>query len=529
MLALCVLLVLSTAAFGAVKNVIVLIPDGCDQAVQTATRLYKNHALGIDGPLAVDTMDVCMARTYMANSVVTGSAAAATAFSSGYKTTVRFLGVGPDPVATPNLTGFESPIAPYAPVETILEAAKAAGKATGLVATSRITHATPAAYACHIQDRGMDNEIMEHMVYLDLDVAFGGGKRHLLTTDQGGKRTDGEDLLRVLTDRGYQWVETRDELMALTSGKAWGLFASSHMDSDIDRDDANPTEPSIAEMTSKAIELLSQDPDGFFIMIEGSQVDWAGHANDPVWMITDFLAFDAAVQVALDFAQANGDTMVIAFPDHDTGSMSIGHEQGFNEYAGPHYTDTSIEFLIDPIKDASMTVEQLIDMFPTDAPSPAAIRDAFVANWGPWWNVMTDEQAQAILDMGGDSYAISQYVSAEFTGFGWTTHGHSGEDVPVWTYVNGDAQGPKGVIENTDLAVVCADAMGVTLNGTGAWVEYDESVLDMTDEANPVAVIDGVQYPVSKDIRVLADGTVENMIGVTVYAPLSGKVYIPVQ
>ena len=161
-------------AFGA-QNVVVLIPDGCDQSVLTAARWYKQYVLKDDEPLALDKMGVTgMVKTFMANSVITGSAAAATAFATGEKTTARFLGVGPDPDLYPNLTGFSSTIAPYAPIQSVLEAAKLRGKAVGLIATSRITHATPAAYACHIQDRGMDNEIMEHLVYQDLDVVFAG-------------------------------------------------------------------------------------------------------------------------------------------------------------------------------------------------------------------------------------------------------------------------------------------------------------------------------------------------------------------
>jgi alkaline phosphatase len=106
---------------------------------------------------------------------------------------------------------------------------------------------------------------------------------------------------------------------------------------------SDPTQPSIAEMTAKAIELLSQDRDGFFLMVEGSQVDWAGHNNDPIYMTTDFLAFDEAVKVACDFADEKGKTLVMAFPDHNTGGMKIGHY-----YTAMGYTETTIEDLVDP-------------------------------------------------------------------------------------------------------------------------------------------------------------------------------------
>ena len=520
---LCALLAISSSAFAA-KSVIVLVPDGCSQSILTAARWYKSFAMDSNEPLALDEIGATgLVKTYMANSIITDSASAASAFASGYKNTDGMLGVGAADSLKPNLTGFSSPIAPYAPMETILEAAKVAGKSTGLVATSRISHATPAAYACHQWTRNNYGAVQEDMVYNGLTVSFGGAERYLK-----GNRTDGEDLEQVLLDRGYSYIKTRDELLALPSdtAKAWGSFAWSDMQPDLDRGMNAPTEPSLSEMTAKAIEILSQNENGFFIMIEGSQVDWAGHANDPIYMITDFLAFDEAVRVALNYAKTNEDTLVMVYPDHNTGALSIGHEQGGSL---PGYTSTEIATLIDPIKDASVTVQTLITKYPAN-PTPADVRAAFVQYWGDFWNVMTDDQAQNILDMGGDSYGVSSYISAEFTAFGWTSHGHTGEDVPMWCYAGANCELPIGTVDNTDLAFIAADAMGITLNGTDPWVEYDESVLDTTDlNANPVATIDGVQYPVSKNIKILADSTVEEMNYITVYAPKSGKVYIPVQ
>jgi alkaline phosphatase len=194
-----------------VNNVIVMVPDGCDETVQTVARWNKGEAL------QVDKMKLGAVKIHMANSVITGSAAAATAFATGHKTTVRFLRVGPR--TEDLLTGFKPTAEPYAPVASILEAAQLRGKATGLVATSRITHATPAAFGSHIQDRGCNNDIMEHLVYNNIDVVLGGGARHLIpkgetyTTRFGaewdGKRTDGENLMDVLIDRGYMFIDNK--------------------------------------------------------------------------------------------------------------------------------------------------------------------------------------------------------------------------------------------------------------------------------------------------------------------------------
>ena len=171
---ICIML---TAAYSmAAKNVIVLIPDGCGVSTQTLARWYKGKALN------VDEMVVGLAKTYMTNSVITDSAPAATAVTTGYKSTDKFIGVGPRP---DNLLSNMPPVPadmPYKPLATVLEGAKLLGKATGLVATSTISHATPASFGSHVPNRSMENDIMEQLVYQGIDVVFGGGKRHLLPT-----------------------------------------------------------------------------------------------------------------------------------------------------------------------------------------------------------------------------------------------------------------------------------------------------------------------------------------------------------
>jgi alkaline phosphatase len=543
-----VLALISSPAM-AVKNVIVMVPDGCSPSIQTLARLVKGS------PLNVDDLTSGAVKTYMANSVITGSAAAATAFATGHKTSVRFLGVGPSETSPDGdylgfLTGFTPTADPFVPLESILEVAKRNGKATGLVATSRITHATPAAYACHIDDRGKDNEIMEHMVYQDIDVVFGGGARHLIpsgesyTTTFGsswsGRRTDGENLIEELISRDYEFVDSHAGMSAVTSGKVWGMFDDSHMDPDLDRDDLHPTQPSIAEMTKKAIQLLSKNADGFFLMVEGSQVDWAGHSNDAAYMVGDFLAFDEAVGVALEFAKnEDTDTLVMIFPDHNTGALSIGHEQ--SDFP-PGYTGTSLEAMIDPIKDAKMTIQGLLYMIPdcgngTYVCSPQSVRNTFVEYLGDYWDIMTNKQAKWIAktlrDLGpyDGYYPIAEYVSKNLTAYGWTTHGHTGEDVPLWSYSGQpDVARPIGTFDNTELAKFAASEYGFALNDPAAWVEYPESVLIMDDPENPVAEIGDWLYPVSKDYRFKKDSDPEVrelFYDITVWAPTIGKVFIP--
>ncbi|SHI79581.1 alkaline phosphatase [Malonomonas rubra DSM 5091] len=509
--------------FKNVKNAIVMIPDGCDETVQTVARWYKGE------DLAVDQMLPGTVKVHMANSVIPGSAAAATSFATGHKTTVRFLGVGPR--TEDLLTGMEPTAAPYAPIASVIEAAQRAGKATGIISTSRVTHATPAAFAVHIHDRGMDNEIMEHMVYNNVDVVFGGGARHLIPTDESyttsfgatwsGKRTDGENLMEVLKERGYQFVDSKDQLESITSGKVWGMFDDSHMQPDMDRQYFATHEPSLAEMVEKAIEILSQDEDGFLLMVEGSQVDWAGHNNDPIYMVTDFIAFDDAVKVATDFAEEDEETIVMAYPDHNTGGMKIGH---YNTAVG--YTETKIEDLVEPLKNMKTTANGVVAMMADD--SDQALKDSVKENWNI---TLSDDDLAEINQLApsvGLSYALARVISENHTVIGWTTHGHNGETVPLWMT---GYPAPRGLIDNTDLAKIAADAIGVSLDKTtdNLYVDLDSVThnynIDMTDEANPVLLLAGAQLPISKDYMI-KDGRTIQLPGLTVYAPMTGKVYV---
>jgi alkaline phosphatase len=510
-----------------VKNVIMLVPDGCSASVQTLARWYQHDK---DKTLCLDSMLCGAVRTYMSNSVIPGSAATATAFATGHKTYARFIGIGPrgDDVLSTLPTPPKS--IQYRPLATVLEGAKLMGKSTGLIATSRITHATPASFAAHIRDRGWDNEIMEHMVYNEVDVVFGGGKRHLIPKADGGKRTDGEDLLKVLKSRGVSWVSNTAEMKAAKCAPVWGLFADSHMAAHIDRDPK--VEPSIAEMTKKAIQLLSKDEDGFFLLVEGSQVDWAGHANDPIHWLTDFLAFDEAVKVAVEFAKKDGKTAVWCFPDHNTGGPAIG-----NWTTDGSYTSTSVEDLLGPLAGMKITSNKLAYEKIGSDTSNANIRKQIKE----WWGLdITEADADAILELNKSlslNYAISRYISANYTVLGFTTHGHNGEDVPLWCY------GRKklcGLYDNTDLATMAAHAMGFKLARTNLrlYVEVDKAFsdyeIDWSDKANPVLVIGKAELPISKDLLYIGKKTY-NLEGLVVYVDPDDdtdgdeKVYIPMQ
>jgi alkaline phosphatase len=467
-------------------------------------------------------------QTHAANSVITGSAAAATAFACGYKTTVGFLGIGPrtrDLLSTMEPPG-EDLI--QRPLASVLEAARLAGKSTGLVATCTITHATPAGYGAHVPNRGQHHDIMEQLVYGGIDVVLGGGRRYLLPGPQGGARTDGQDLLAVLRERGVRVVGTGAEMAAVSEGKLWGLFADEHMQADIDRTELAPHEPSLAEMTAKAIELLAADAEGFFLVVEGSQVDWAGHTNDPVHMVTDFLAFDRAVRAAVEFAARDGRTLVAAFPDHDCGGLSIG-----SEHAPVSYSSTTVEDLLDPLRTMTITSVGLAEFIGEDR-SAENIREMLAEHWEWQPEEAVIEEILAASGSGTSlAQALSEAVSRHHTVLGWTTHGHTGEDVPLWAFGPGR---PAGLVDNTELARIAARAMGLDLEETTRrlFVEAGRAfpdagvAIDRSYRHNPVVTVGPARLPVNQNILAI-DGAERLLEGVVVYIPATDRAYLPRQ
>jgi alkaline phosphatase len=511
------------AAWG--DSVIVMVPDGCATSIQTLTRMVYG------GPLALDGMAAGQIETKMANSMITGSAAAATAFATGEKTTARFLGIGPRP--DDNVYGDVS--LAYKPLLSVLEAAKQAGINVGLVSTSRVTHATPAAYTSHVLDRGWDNQIMEQMVYNDIDVVFGGGKRHLLPGSgcpnevSGGRRSDCENLLDELIARGYTWVDNRDEMLAATAAPVWGLFASSHMKADIDNQYYGTGEPTLAEMTEKAIDLLSGLGGEFLLMVEGSQVDWAGHANDPIHMVTDMKAFDDAVGVAKNKADTLGNVVLHVFPDHNTGALSLGNR---SSNSGSAYTSITLDDMIGPLAGMQISAWSL-SLEIGDDMSNKNLKSKIEEFWGIKPTKKDCKEIKYLVKKKGLSldYAIGEVISKNYTYFGWTSHGHTGEDMPFWSYYsfnNMDNQ-PFGHYDNTELASLAAEALGVTLTKDAAWVDAIDSYgtdasIDKSDPENPVLVIndEGIVYkfPADKDLLYIDDVLQDPpMDGVTVYSP----------
>jgi len=304
-----------------VKNVILLIGDGMGPRHVELTRL----CLGVE-ELAMEDMDET-APSYMTTysldpadqttHKITDSAAAGTAIATGCKTYNHAISVDFD----------------QNDLETVLERAQAVGKATGVITDVWIEDATPAVFASHVEDRGMYNEIALQLAYSDVTVLMGAGRGAFLPKGKGshgGQRTDGLNLIDEMENMGYIYVDSAKELenadINLDDGdKLLGFFGGfSAMAYDLDRQqDEGITEPTLAEMTEKTIEVLSQDEDGFFLMVEGGILDWCSHNRDVAAVVTETATFDEAVEVAWNFAVEDGETLVVVTADHECGTLQM--------------------------------------------------------------------------------------------------------------------------------------------------------------------------------------------------------------
>jgi len=515
------------AAPGRAKNVIILMYDGAGATHTTAARWFNDNK-----PMALDEMYAGAVRTHSADSLITDSAPASTAYATGHKSNAKFIGVLPATVSIPGLSAIPADLR-YKPVATVLEGARLQGKATGLIATSNVQHASPAGYSAHTPDRNDYNDIAEQQVYESVDVILGGGKKYLLPQSEGGTRTDGENLLSVLKNKGYEIVETRDQLLYSGSKKIYGAFAADDMLYEFDRRQLrNTTEPSLAEMTQKAINILSQDKDGFFLFVEGSKVDWASHANDPIGVISDLLAFDEAAKVALNFAKRDGRTLILAFADHGNGGMSIG-----SNATDKNYDTLSYEAVFSPLKRATLTGEGVELMLNGDL-SEENIRQTVAQYYG-----ITDlsaEELQSIQKTKPRKFnSVLGPMLSKRAGIGWTTTGHTGEDLFFFSY---GPNRPVGLLHNTDIAKISAAALGFDLNevdsklfveATAAFSPLGATTtIDKSVPGNIKLVVSNgnftAEFPCSKNLLILNKKTYE-LNGLTVYAAKTDKVYIPVQ
>ncbi len=281
------------------KNVIFLIGDGMGLAQVYAAMVNNGNSLELERARYVG-----FSKTYSYDAFVTDSAAGGSALSTGVKTNNSMLGMSPDTVS----------------VETILEQASRNGLASGMVVSCALTHATPASYIAHQINRNMNEEIAADYLETDIDVFIGGGRKYF------ENRSDGRNLINELVDKDYKIAYTLDEVMQTKSGKLAGFLYESHPPRVPERGDFLP------DATMAAIDILKENEKGFFMMVEGSQIDWGGHANDIDFTIQEMLDFDKTIGRVLDFAEKDKKTLVIITADHETGGLSfVGGNMEKNE------------------------------------------------------------------------------------------------------------------------------------------------------------------------------------------------------
>lgn len=277
---------------GDVHNVILLIGDGMGLA-QTAALMIDNDYQ----PLSFDrAQHIALVKTYSANNRVTDSAASATAMGTGHKTDNGRIGLTPDGERVANLT----------------ELAEAQGLSTALVVTSHLADATPAGFAAHTPSRKNSGDITAAYAASGIDILAGGGRAYFENS------LDGRNLVEEMQANGYHYAETPDDFLQIDATPILGLFAEKYMPTADQRG-----ETYLAAATAHTLDLLSRNPQGFFAMIEGSQIDIASHNNDPQVMLAELRDFDKAVNTAFDFADTHPGTLVVVVADHETGGLTM--------------------------------------------------------------------------------------------------------------------------------------------------------------------------------------------------------------
>lgn len=416
-LSLLALLCSATSAYAdsAPKNIIYMIGDGMGPAYTTAYRYFKDdpNTKAIESTV-FDTILTGMAHTYPDDhTYVTDSAASATALSSGHKSYNGAIGVDTN----------------KKPVKTMLEIAKERGMTTALVATLQINHATPASFAAHNESRGNYDEIANDYIdnkiagKLPVDLMLGGGTKYFIREDR--------NLIEEFKAAGYQYSDDINNLGQITQFPAIGLYAEKGLPYAIDE---HPNR--LARLTTKTLDLLDgQNKEGFFVMIEGSQIDWCGHANDIACAMAEMDDFAKSVEKAKAYVDKNQDTILIVTADHSTGGLTLGAH-------GQYKWDTEI------VKGVKASAGKLTSLL-MDA---SDLKTVWSANTNIEFSAEHQIKLEQAKKMGKNplNLAIKSIINdASFTG--WTTGGHTAVDVQVFAYGKGSEQF-TGSQNNTDIA-----------------------------------------------------------------------------
>ncbi|KAI8086207.1 alkaline-phosphatase-like protein [Halteromyces radiatus] len=447
------------------RNVIMMISDGFGPASETYARQYHQWREGLEpknSMLPLDEIHVGHSRTQSSSSLVTDSAAGATAFSCGLKTYNGAIGVDPS----------------KQPCGTVLESAKHHhDMLTGLVVTSRITHATPASFSAHIEWRDWEPAIAEHQIGHNplgrsVDLMFGGGSCEFLSNSTTGScRADQRDLFKEAQDQfGWTVKRTRQEFDNIKPDDSelplMAIFTPQHMSYEIDR---NPSkEPSLKEMTTKALSILSnaskRSDRGFFLMIEGSRIDMAAHSNDPASHLHDIMEYQRTVEVVKEFVRNNPNTVVISTSDHETGGLTLGRQVG-EDYPEYKWNPEVISRVMNSSEHLANVWNQATE---TNIASLDYLKSTIIAD-GLGVTDPSKEELDKVMAWKTSGKPLEVLVTyfgdivSRRALIGWTTWGHTGVDVNLYA-LGENAQILRGSHENTEIGDFIVNYLGLDLD-----------------------------------------------------------------
>lgn len=435
-----------------VKNIILMISDGTSFPALSASRWLKVYR-GEGNRLNIDPYLCGTVTTFSSNAPIGDSAPTTSCYMTGIPSQAGSVSMYPVTDPGNDLIPLDS-TRTYQPLVTLLEAMqRQQHKAGGLVVTCEFPHATPADCAAHYYNRSNYAAIAPQMAFNNLDVMFGGGTSFV---------TDA--MKKHFSENGTTYIQNdKNQMLSYDGNRVWALFGEQDLPYDLDRDTTQI--PSLSQMTRKAIQLLNKNENGFFLMVEGSKVDWASHANDPVGIMTEFLAFDKAVGEAIDFAKKDGNTLVVVTADHGNSGFSIGRG-GLSK----SYTKLTLNDLFGVVSQFKHTAEGLEKILIHT--QPENIQKVFKENTGI---ELTDEETKLLKsskNYTGEDYTktgarenmtahIIKILNAH-TPFGFTTYGHTGEEVFLAIY-HPKSNVPTGNRLNTELHQYMYDASGLQI------------------------------------------------------------------
>lgn len=427
---------------GRAKNIIFLVSDGMSAGTLTLADVMLRRKEGRvsnwvrlyeEGNVNRGLMDMASA-----DRIVTDSAAAAASWGCGYRVNNGALNIGPDGTHH----------------KPVLQVFREAGKATGLVTTTEITHATPAGFAANVESRSMGEEIANQYLEREVDLLLGGGNRHY----DPARREDGRDMYAAHRENNYRIVRTKNDLRSMdaTGERLLGIFANGHLPYTLDHKNTQEhldTVPTLVEMTDAALQNLSQNDNGFILQIEGGRVDHAAHGNDAGGLIYDQIAFDEAIGVVLAFTENRDDTLVVITTDHGNANPGLNSapDSHFDKIQTFTHTNSWIHSELDEESSLSRIRERV----------EAATSIEISESEAEAYQLASKGEYQTIYSVMTSPSAVLGQILANHTHVNWVGGSHTADYVELTAFGPG-SEVLNGFVLNTDLFKVMTEAAGVT-------------------------------------------------------------------